>query len=344
MFVSFGGFSETPGNPGRRRGTRGNAEEPGGTPRNPGKRTCVLEAVDEPEARRLPKVFRLQICIDDMDSRDEPPRRPDGWPRCTDEQIRVMVLGTYHMANPGRDLVNVEADDVLDAERQAGLEDLADLLSGWAPDRVAVELPHEWQADVETAYESYRTGQRAYDRAEPFPDPLPDGLARTESVQIGFRLADRLDHAAPLAVDHESRVPATTTPEAMEAAIRGVPAHEETSYPLPDPAELAAEASRRLARSTLPEYHRWMNEEPQLRENHALLFGAALDGEDADAGIGMVTAWYERNLRAVRTLRERLDATDDRVLLLFGSGHVRVLRHLLDEAPMFCPVSPLPSL
>ena len=32
------------------------------------------------------------------------------------------------------------------------------------------------------------------------------------------------------------------------------------------------------------------------------------------------------------------------MLFLVGSGHIHVLRHLLEEAPMFCPVSPLPYL
>jgi hypothetical protein len=34
----------------------------------------------------------------------------------------------------------------------------------------------------------------------------------------------------------------------------------------------------------------------------------------------------------------------DRVVKLVGSGHVHVLRHLLSETPMFCPVSPLEVL
>ena len=35
------------------------------------------------------------------------------------DPIEVMVLGTYHMGNPGRDLVNVRADDVTAPKRQA---------------------------------------------------------------------------------------------------------------------------------------------------------------------------------------------------------------------------------
>ena len=33
-------------------------------------------------------------------------------------RAEILVLGTYHMANPGRDIFNTQADDVLAAKRQ----------------------------------------------------------------------------------------------------------------------------------------------------------------------------------------------------------------------------------
>jgi len=36
----------------------------------------------------------------------------------------VLVLGTYHMANPGHDLFNTKADDVLAPKRQAEIAEL----------------------------------------------------------------------------------------------------------------------------------------------------------------------------------------------------------------------------
>ena len=34
-------------------------------------------------------------------------------------RAEVLVLGVYHMANPGRDIFNMQADDVLAPKRQA---------------------------------------------------------------------------------------------------------------------------------------------------------------------------------------------------------------------------------
>ena len=51
---------------------------------------------------------------------------PAGWPQCESEQVQVMLLGTYHMDNPGLDEVNIDADDVLAADRQAQFRELVD--------------------------------------------------------------------------------------------------------------------------------------------------------------------------------------------------------------------------
>lgn len=271
-------------------------------------------------------------------TRDPPDRRDDG------DRVAATVLGTYHMAQPGTDVVNVDVDDVLAPARQAELREFVDRLADWGPDRVALELPADWQSAVEDCYDGYRAGERAYDRPDTFPEPFPEDFARNEAVQVGFRLADRLDHDRPLAIDHDSRLPDEVDAEAFDEAMTAAPDPADAPYPLPDPEAMQARANEGLATQSVLEYHRTINAERALRENHALMYAGALEVDDADAGVGMLAAWYERNLRTLRTLWERLAGADERVLVLFGSGHARVLGHGLDEAPMFEPVDPLAVL
>lgn len=39
-------------------------------------------------------------------------------------KAKIMVLGSYHMANPGADVFNMQADDVLSTHRQKEMEEL----------------------------------------------------------------------------------------------------------------------------------------------------------------------------------------------------------------------------
>ena len=254
-----------------------------------------------------------------------------------------MVLGTYHMDNPGLDEVNVEADDVLSDRRQAEIRDLVDRLADWEPERVAVERPYDRGDEVNDIYREYRDGDRAYDREEEFPAPHPDRNepateCRSEVVQVGFRLADQCGHDRVAAIDEHPDPPSEDP-----FADREVDPARKTSVPVTDPQALEREANERLPDSTVPEYHAWLNREDNLRGNHDLMFDWSIRTANGESPAGLAH-WYDRNLRMGHHLWRTMDPDDERILLLAGSGHVRVLRHLLTEAPMFCPVSPLPLL
>ncbi|WP_459193103.1 DUF5694 domain-containing protein [Halosimplex sp. J119] len=267
------------------------------------------------------------------------------WPDCDSEQIRVMLLGVYHMDNPGLDEVNVEADDVLAPDRQDELRDLVDGLAEWRPDRVAVERPWDRTDEVNDRYAEYRSGEREYDCEETFPAPHPDRNepateCRSEVVQVGFRLADRLDHDRVAAVDEHP-----PEPDRDPFADREIDSTRKTAVDLPDPTEMEREERERLAASTVSEFLARLNGGDLSRENHALMFDRGVRAADGPFGSPAALAfWYDRNVRMVHHLWRTADADDERVLFLVGSGHLRALRHLLTEAPMFCPVSPIEYL
>lgn len=274
------------------------------------------------------------------------------WPAPRPGQVRVMLLGTYHMDNPGLDDVNVDSDDVLDDDRQAELRELADRLERWNADRVAVERPYDRAEDVNRIYERYRSGDYSYDTEHEFDSPHgmrndPGTECRSEVVQVGFRLADQLGHDRVHPIDCPAMM---GNEDGEELEERGFEPEQKVDAPRLDGEAVAEAMGERLSESTVPEYHRWLNHEQQLRNNHYGMFGTYLPYGEGDnfAGPKMLGTWYERNLQMVHNVWRALDGEQgddpERVLLVVGSGHVRILRHLLDETPMFCPVNPLPYL
>ena len=103
---------------------------------------------------------------------------------------QVMVLGTYHMANPGHDMYNLHADDVRSPKRQQELAHLADVLAKFQPTKIAVEADAD-SKKVPAAFQDYLAGKHE--------------LSQNEIEQIGFRLAKRLGHKElyPVNVDGE---------------------------------------------------------------------------------------------------------------------------------------------
>ena len=274
-------------------------------------------------------------------------RVPEGWPTPEAGQIRVLLLGTYHMDDPDLDATTFDADDILAERRQRELRELVASLADWSPGLVAVERPYENRAAVNDLYERYRSGELRYDREETVESPDPNREdatveCRSEVVQVGYRLADRLDHDRVAAVDHTLNLDgaAWVPPEARDP----VPP-KKADYELPDFQARSDADAGRLRDVTVSEYFAYLNGESPLRLNHDGMFAWLLRGEgESFDGPAVLTDWYERNIRTVHNLWRAVDAGARRVMLLIGSGHVRVLRHLLDEAPMFCPTSPLPYL
>ena len=88
------------------------------------------------------------------------------------EPVKVMILGTFHMSNPGRDMHNAKIEDVLAPKHQADLARAAQGLARFRPTRVMVE----WDpGPTDERYAKYLAGTL---------DP-----SRNEVVQVGFRLA-----------------------------------------------------------------------------------------------------------------------------------------------------------
>lgn len=276
-----------------------------------------------------------------------PSMEADDWPDCGTDQVQVMVLGTYHMDNPGLDEANVDADDVLSSKRQAEIRELVENLENWEPDRVAVERPHDRSDELNDRYREYQSGKRSYDHEEEFLSSHrrrnePATECRSEVVQIGFRLADSLGHTFVAAIDEH---PDSSRYEEDPFDGRGVDSGRKTTTTPRNPAQAKKQHDERLASSSILEFHHWLNSGSELYTNHEVMFDRSVRATGEQFGSPLDLAnWYDRNIRMVHHLWRTMVTRDERILLIVGSGHVRALRHLLTEAPMFCPVSPLPYL
>jgi hypothetical protein len=104
----------------------------------------------------------------------------------------ILILGTYHMASPGRDVHNMEVDDVLAAARQQEMAELIDVLKGFRPTKIAIEA-QVGSRRVAERYTEYLRGEYT--------------LSRNETDQIGFRLARELGHQVIYPVDEDGEFP-----------------------------------------------------------------------------------------------------------------------------------------
>lgn len=110
----------------------------------------------------------------------------------TPAHAEVLVLGVYHMANPGQDIFNMKADDVLAPKRQTEIAQLMEVLKKFQPTKIAIES-NVWSKRAPQQYADYLAGKYT--------------LSRNENDQIGYRLAKEMGHKAIYPVDVDGDFP-----------------------------------------------------------------------------------------------------------------------------------------
>lgn len=244
---------------------------------------------------------------------------------------QVMILGTYHLDNPGMDLNNVRADDPTTPRRQAELQRIADALKAFRPTKIMVE-----RVGVGAALET-----RSYPKFTP-ADLLKD---RDEGLQIGYRLAHQLGHKATYGIDErgEEGGPDYFPWGPLEAfsKARG-DGRSEALMTMGRSHVAAVEAAQKKG---VAEALLLQNDPARIRAEHRLgYYGVLSEGEGArQPGADLNGGWYLRNAKIFAKLAQA-SAPGDRVLVIFGAGHAYWLRHFAALTPGFALVEPTPYL
>lgn len=231
------------------------------------------------------------------------------------DRAQVLVLGVYHMANPGRDLFNMPADDVLAPKRQAEILELVEVLKRFRPTKVAVERDPN---DPRTArdYAAYLAGSHQ--------------LTRNEIEQVGFRLAKELGHQAVHPVDVDGDFPYQRVVNYAKGSGRS----KELDAIMEDTGVMVKAQGQYLASHTVLETLLYMNADAKVAEDVGFYYREAHLGEPGDwAGADLVADWFRRNVRIYANLTRLADSPSERVLAIFGAGHLGWLRHNVAADP-----------
>jgi hypothetical protein len=241
------------------------------------------------------------------------------------ERPQVMVLGTFHFANPGRDIVKVEVADVLSPAKQAEILDVVEALARFQPTKIAIEVLPSAAPRTDSLYHAYRAGQYV--------------LTRSESEQLGFRLAERFEHPRLYPINHVADSPFGAM---MAYAEEHDPAF--LTWAEEEMTRAAEESNRWQREHTLGEILRMTNEPEDLAADHGVYMRFARVGAgDTFVGADVAAKWYERNIKIFANL-QRIAEPGDRILVIYGSGHAPILRDLVAYDRDMVLVEPLEYL
>lgn len=228
-------------------------------------------------------------------------------------RAEVLVLGTYHMANPGKDIFNTEADDVLTPKRQAEIAEVMAVLKTFNPTKIAIESAGDRRP---REYAEYLAGRHE--------------LSRNEIEQIGFRLARELGHPTIYAVDADGEFPYPRLVKYAKATGQS----KELDGLNGEIGAMVGKSNAYLLSHTILETLLYLNSDQRVAEDVGFYFRQAEFGEPWDwAGADLVADWFRRNMRIYTNVTRLIESPSERVLVVYGSGHLGWLQHAFGSNP-----------
>ncbi len=223
-------------------------------------------------------------------------------------QPQILVLGTYHMANPGQDIFNAHADDVLVPKRQAEMAQLIEVLKRFQPTKIALEVG-VFNKRFAHRYDDYLAGNYQ--------------LSANEIDQIGLRLAKELGHRTVYAVDADGDFPW----QRLVNYAKGSGRSSELDAITGEIQNMVNAQNAYLASHTILDTLLYLNSDEVVAHDIGLYYREAGLGEPGDwAGADLLADWYRRNIRIYSNLVQLATSSNDRILVIFGSGHLGWLR------------------
>lgn len=136
-----------------------------------------------------------------------------------------------------------------------------------------------------------------------------------ETIQIGFRIAKQMRCADVYAIDDDSEMDGTV--------------FEDPSPALREAMERLWEFERQEKTDTIIEHIRCLNRVEWSRRNHVAYMRANEIEQNGDClGAKAVAQWYARNLMIFSNL-QRLATHHKRIFVVYGAGHLQILRDLI---------------
>lgn len=243
---------------------------------------------------------------------------------------KVLLVGSWHFNYPNQDAHKTEEKDeinIFSKKRQKELNELLDYIGRFKTTKIAVESGRNTGYLINN-YKRYKEGTGE--------------LYANERSQIGMRLVNRfkLDtiygiDAWPLLLELNDKrytlQPKTYTDVILERHYFGGNDSISQKY-----IKFYDYKTKMTVEKTLLENYLYINSDKVLNRGFgAYLAGGQFESENFEGPDALSMFWLNRNLRIFKNIKNIDYNEEDRILILFGSGHISILKYLFECSPEF---------
>ena len=248
------------------------------------------------------------------------------------DAVQVMMVGTFHMGNPGQDVANAEIESMLTVVRQAEIAAVVEALAAFQPNVIAVERITDAPGYIDPK----------------FTDFTPDMLAEhaDERYQIGYRLAAMEGITRVYGIDEQ---PSDGEPDyfpfdELMAHAEGTEQGDALQQQIADIQKIVGDFAAKQKDHNVAELLIIQNEPEEVAKGNDFYYRTfEYDRGEAQPGAELQAYWFMRNAKIFSKLMQ-VTEPGDRVVVVYGAGHKHWLEHFVEYTPGYMRVDPLPYL
>ena len=242
-------------------------------------------------------------------------------------KTKVMTLGTFHFNFPNLDATQIKAKDQIDVlapPYQKEIETIVAKIAMFKPTIIVIERQPSDQDRTDSIFNQY--SQNNYQ------------LKRGEEEQIGFRLAKQLGLKKLYCVDEWGNFT-----EGIKRILNGEDSIEAKRFEgffekNPDSSKRFMNTPKFKKEGILAAL-RQLNDEVNIKKDlgNYLIGLFKYESKELDfAGVDFETGrWFSRNLKIFRNIQRISTNSSDRILVIYGAGHMNILNYLFDCSPEY---------
>ena len=242
----------------------------------------------------------------------------------------LVILGTYHMSATKTNIINREVDDITTAVRQKQVVELVERLKKINPTKIALECDIEDDAKVQEFYNQYLAGTRQ--------------LSKNETNQIGFRLAKELGYKKVYCVDW-GIFPKDQLYWYEKYAAKDAELNNFLKLINEDLKKDVDSETEKLMKMSVIDQMIFINQPERAERSHQRYFEIMRIGRGEEyVGANYLSWWYGRNMKILNNIIRITDSPDERILVVYGNGHLKLLNQFAKESDFYNVESPLKYL
>ena len=228
------------------------------------------------------------------------------------DKIQIVLLGTFHLTPSTDDVYKNKKIDLHSISKQKEIQEVVNKLVAFSPNQICLEYPIEYQIEMDSIYNAYKNGLYK--------------LRDNERDLFGFQAVKKLGLKSPTCINHYGRFEADTVNNFAyknnQKVIIEVLQKEASSF--------VNQVDNNLIKMCLRNFLIYCNTKEALQSNLGLYtkYFAKIGKDKNYVGANLVADWYSTNIHIYTNILRIVKPMDKRIIVLFGQGHIPILRHL----------------